>query len=713
MSSKMSSRSRGHSRKRSKSRGRVRSKGGSTRKRSTSRKGHARKSSKGKLKKSIVRRHYRGGAEVVVSSLNQEIKGDVDIIVAQDTFLIVANYYNNSICYYSIEDDPNDGKTRYVFKTYFVSPDSNTISNVAVQEIKDKNNGNTRTFLFYFIGNQLVCLEVNLKHNREVIVSKNDKLLEQYKGRKDIDANRKYIVFYKNPHTNTHNLCYTTLVGDELKFNEIALITNPSQFEIYSISMIRTLGKSDDLYSFCFISNNLMAFLISNKNFPIDLPESDNSDDLTKYTSNSDKNKYTSITRDDIKYIQLNNTRYFTSPDTYKLMYYQYNYNTISNSLVGGATTSYVAFSPNFVRYSEIQGTNCTTQKSRGMVYNNNCIYINFNNIISVFKIPPECVFNHYLTMKKLGNRLETSGWKDFVLDFDNRIEFVKKAKNYNNKKNTDGKDNNKYKTAVRSIIGPKIEEIEKLKKDKGIKDIYDKLVTRKQEEEEEARKRDEAKAKKIKEEEDKKNKKQEEARRKEEEDKKNKEEAEARRKEEARMRVKEQETNATAFKPKGMFSSLPSFSWKGGEDVDQALMKEAERLYDKTSAPLFGTKKSTQDLINTYEPTEVEIRIEELKEQSREGKEISDNSNKKQELANKIMNRYQNNKMDGNPDYNEADYKKYATIHANDLIKNSDYDFLYFDKTDIKISNAMGLTLYEDKLLTVTGTNTITAVSL
>ena len=556
-----------------------------------------------------------------------------------------------------------------------------------------------RTFLFYFVGNQLVCLEVNLKHNREVIVNKNDKLLEQY-GRKDIDDNRKYIVFYKNSDTNTHNLCYTTLVGEDLKFNEIALVMNPSQFKIYSISMIRTLGKSDDLYSFCFISNNLMAFLISNKNFSIDLPESDNSDDLTKYTSNSDKNKYTSITSDDIQFIKTRNSRYFTSSDTYKLMYYQYNYNTGSNSLVGGAKTSYVAFSPNFVRYSEIQGTNRTNQKSRGMVYYNNRIYINFNNIISVFRIPPECIFNHYLTMKKLGNRLETSGWKDFVLDFDNRIDFVKKAKNYNNKKNTDGKDNNKYKSAVRSIIGPKITKIEETKKNNGIKDIYDKLVQKKKEEEEEAKRREDDKARKIKEEEDRATKKAAE--------KVAKEEAEkAKREKEQAERVQQQNENTTSFKPK---SWMP---WRGGEDVDQELMKEAERLYDKTSAPLFGTKKSTEDLIKAYEPTEVEIRIEELKEQSREGKEISKNSNKKQELANEIMNRYKNNKMEENPDYNEADYKKYAAKHANDLIKNSDYDFLYFDKTDIKISNAMGLTLYEDKLLTVTGTDTISAISL
>ena len=731
MSSKKSTRNRSHSRKRSKSRGRASSKGGSTRKRSTSRgKSHTRKSSKGKLKKSIVRRHYRGGAEVV-SRLSQSINGNVDIVVAQDTFLIVSNYDDNSICYYSIEDDPNDGKTNYVFKAYLSKPSTLIVSNVAVQEVKDKETKVVRTFLFYFVGAKLVCLEVNLRHDREYINSgnSNDNLFIDYAKKnvsfKDIGDERKYIVFYKNPETNTHNLCYTTLNNGELKFSEIALIMNPSKFEIYSISMIRTLGRSDDLYSFCFISNNLMAFLISNQKSEIDLPEI-KTDELIKYTDKGNKNSYTLITQEDIRFIKISNSRYFTSLKTYKLMYYQYNYNTGSSSLLGGAKTSYVAFSPNYVRYSEIQGTDSTEQKSRGMVYNDNHIYINFNNMISIFRIPPECVFNHYLTMKKLGNRIETSGWKDFALHFDDRITFVQKAKDYNSKKNTEGKGDNKYKQAVRDQVSPFITKIENEKEEKGRTGILEKLKYRKAKEDEEKKQEEQRIQKKIENEENEKKEKErraEEKRLNQEKEKKEKERiAEEKRlkqekdeiarknqeAKEAEARRIQQEQDETSFKSKSWMSSFKN-PFKGGDELDD----EAKRLYDKSSVPLFGKKKSIEELINTYEPTEVEIRIEELREQAIKGRKLVNDKEAQDRLAKSIMNRYSDIKMDGPVDYNEVNYKKYATKHENDKIENYDYDFLYFDKTDISVQNAMGLTLYDGKLLTVTGTNSITAVSL
>jgi hypothetical protein len=713
MSSKKSTRNRSHSRKRSKSRGRASSKGGSTRKRSTSR-------GKGKLKKSIVRRHYRGGAEIVSQSsiLNKDINGNVDIVVAQDTFLIVSNYDDNSICYYSMEDDPNENKnikTNYVFKAYLSKPGEGVVSNVAVQEVKDKNSGKVKTFLFYFVGARLVCLEVNLKHNKEYIVDENIDLFIDYAKKKvsftSIRGERKYIVFYKNPDTNTHNLCYTTLDNGELKFSEIALIMNPSKFEIYSVSMIRSLGKSNDLYSFCFISNNLMAFLISNTD-QIDLPEI-KIDELDKYTTTTDKNKYTSIEKDDMKFIKIRNTRYFTSPNTYKLMYYQYNYNKGSSNLMGGATTSYVAFSPNYVRYSEIQGTDYTKQKSRGMVYNDNNIYINFNKTISKFRIPPECIFNHYLTMKKLGNRIETSGWKDFALHFDDRITFVQKLKDYNSKKNAGGNVDNKYKNAVRVSVGPFITENEEKDRIKKTNDILIKLKQRRTEEEQERNqkienerraqqeKEDKAKAKKAREEAEAKAKKAREEAERVEQIKKQQQDAVK-----ARQLEQQQQEDATSFKSKSWFKN--PFA-TGGDELED----EAKRLYEKTSAPLFGKKKTIDDLIKDYEPTEVEIQIAQLKEQAEEGKELVDNEEARTKLADKILNRYKYTRMDGQVDYNEAGYKKYATNHENDQIQNYDYDFLYFDRTDIPIEGAVGLTLYEGNLLTVTNANTITAVTL
>lgn len=682
MSSKKSTRNRSHSRKRSKSRGRASSKGGSTRKRSTSR-------GKGKLKKSIVRRHYRGGADNV-SKLTQPINGNVDIVVAQDTFLIVSNYDDNSICYYSIEDDPNnDKKTNYVFKTHLSKPGEGVVSNVAVQEVKDKNSGKVRTFLFYFVDASLVCLEVNLKHDRELIVYKNDNLFEAYakKGANltDVSNKPKYIVFYKNPDTNTHNLCYTTLVNGVLKFSEIALLLNPSKFEIYSISRPRALGKSDQLYSFCFISNGLMAFLISNKDSNIDLPEI-NMDDLNKYTNNSDKNKYTSITKEDMYFIKLRNTRYFTSQTTYKLMYYQYNLNTGSNSLLGGAKTSFIAFDPMYVRYSEIQGTDSRTQVSRGMVYNDNNIYINFNNTISKFRIPPECIFNHYLTMKKLGNRIETSGWKDFALHFDDRITFVQKLKDYNSKKNIESKDDNKYKQAVRDSVALSIEKNQDTEKNTKIDELYNEIKKKKDMEKEKKKQKDADEKKKA-------------------DDQKEKERVQ--RDQEAKERsetLRKNEESAVAFKPKGWFT-------RGGDDRDPEILDEAGKAYEKQSTPLFGKKKTTDDLIKAYELSSIEIRIEELKEQANEGMKLKNDPNAQSDLASKIMNRYQDMQMDGKVDYNEEDYKKYATKHENDQIQNYDYDFLYFDRTDIGIKGAVGLTLYEGNLLTVTNTNTITAV--
>jgi hypothetical protein len=476
--------------------------------------------------------------------------------------------------------------------------------------------------------------------------------------------------------------------------------------------MIRSLGKSNDLYSFCFISNNLMAFLISNTD-PIDLPEI-KIDELDKYTTTTDKNKYTSIEKADINFIKIRNTRYFTSPNTYKLMYYQYNYNKGSSNLMGGATTSYVAFSPNYVRYSEIQGTDYTKQKSRGMVYNDNNIYINFNNTISKFRIPPECIFNHYLTMKKLGNRIETSGWKDFALHFDDRITFVQKLKDYNSKKNAGGNVDNKYKDAVRVSVRPFITKIEKEKEKDKTEEILGKLKQRKTEEEKERNQKieNERKAQKEKEDNARAKKEREEAEAKAKKERKEREAEEERVKqikkqqEDARQAMKreqQQQQDATSFKPKGWF-------W-GGEDDD--LEKEAKRLYEKTSAPLFGKKKTIDDLIKDYEPTEVEIRIAQLKEQAEYGMKLENDKQAQIDLADKILNRYNYMKMDEQVDYNEAGYKKYATKHENDQIQNYDYDFLYFDRTDKEIEGAIGLTLYEGNLLTVTNANTITAMTL
>ena len=711
----MSTKTRTHSRKRSKSRGKKPTSGGKNRKRSTSRgKSNVRKNSKGRisksvaLSKSVARRKYRGGLEGkndnVKFPLDVPIGDNVDILVVQDTFLIVSDYKTKQINYYTIEDNPNGDDTKYVFKanlnTYPLEDDE--ISNVVFIEINTE--AGMKTFLFYFVGEALIFLEVQLHHNKEYV--KNKGFIKCDCGKK-----RKYINYYFNNNLKeaSYNICYlenfidkggipfATFTELSVGFRESAKI-NDKGFDqrFYSIFTYpsKYICTNGTVYSFVFMPNNLISFLI--KYDIIGIPE----------IFESGLEKYKELTEGEKKSIIKYNTRYFKMEKSYKLKYYHYTIYTKPEGMIARGSSNIVFFSTILETsecYSEIP--DIPSEKiPKGMVYHNNSIYINFSNEIIKLRIPPECIFNHYLVLYKLGlwskgviENIKGINWRNFqeLYDYPTRLNFVDRIEKYNDKNAGSAKaksSRDKYyklaKESKKNSIDEKLRVIDSAKKIKDDNEFNANLVKKAQEVE----------TKRIRD-------KQAEEKAKRDAEEKAKRDAEEKDKKEA-----EEKTKLLGIK-------------KGGDPTEEDIKKAKELLEAEKNS--FGTKitnvfkkndeLSEKERANLYEPTEYEIILKVLQEQAILGSAIEEELAKgKYNVGENIINRYKNKSDTDSYDYNDKSWQRYYKKHENDIFNNYDYDFLYFEKSTIyQGGNVVGLVIYGADILSVLNNNHIIHIKL
>jgi hypothetical protein len=502
---------------------------------------------------------------------------------------------------------------------------------------------------------------VQLRHNTDKVLKR---IIVDCKNCKIEGNGRKFISFYNSNNLDSAKLCYITKNNDicfgeiQLKFNNDNVIANNS----WVVKLPDSNG--DEVYSFCFIPNNILTILRTNRNLK-------NIDEVKNNYEN-----FQDLDDESRAAIANNNKRYFASEQNYKLQYFIYSNDGPFNVINA--------------RYSEISNTDIN-QKPKGMTYYNKCLFINFGSNIQKLRIPAECMFEYYLTLNKLREwnppLIGETKWDNFNIDKDfNRIEFVKKIKNYNTQTNKAGKvDFNKLQTEF-------IEAAKKIQKGRADM-INDALTTKQKKLNEEKAAEDEIKFN---------------------QDVKN--EIMKIKKEIEDKNIKEAKKLEDAKNSKDNGNSGWSFFQKGGNDED--IEEEAKRrvrdknnsLIGKLSSFKLDDKFKVKDERASYDANPRDIKLEEYKYEASLGKSKKE-SNIQEKLGMDIINRYNNST---NFKYTDKDWKNFEAKYNNDLIKNSAYDFLYFDEIDKQINIGtfnVGLTVYEDKILTVSDKNSIARI--